>query len=54
MRVGGDWIWREEGWDDVDSEPAWLGIGWMSTDLGGIFILVATILAGLGCLAACG
>ena len=48
MRVGADWIWREERWDDVDSEPAWLGIGWITSDLGGVFILVATILAGLG------
>ena len=48
MRVGADWVWREEGWDDVDSEPAWLGIGWMTGDSGGALILVATILAGLG------
>jgi hypothetical protein len=48
MRVGADWIWREEGWDDVDSEPAWLGIGWITSEAGGLLILVATILTGLG------
>ena len=25
----------EEGWDDVDSQPAWLGVGWVTADLGG-------------------
>ena len=48
MRVGAQWIWSEEGWDDVDTEPAWLGIGWLTGDLGGLFILVSVILAGLG------
>ena len=38
----------KEGWDDVDSEPAWLGIGWITSDSGGLLILVATILAGVG------
>ena len=48
MRVGAQWIWSEEGWDDVDSEPAWLGIGWITGDAGGLLILIAVILAGLG------
>ena len=43
-----DWIWREEGWDDVDSEPAWLGIGWITSEAGGLLILVAMIMTGLG------
>lgn len=48
MRIGAQWIFTKEGWDDVDSEPGWLGIGWITSDLGGLLILVATILAGLG------
>ncbi len=48
MRVGAQWVYSEEGWDDVDSEPAWLGIGWITSEAGGLLILVATILAGLG------
>jgi hypothetical protein len=48
MRVGAEWVFTKEGWDDVDSEPAWLGIGWITADLGGLFILVAIVLAGLG------
>lgn len=48
MRVGAQWVWTEAGWDNVDSEPTWLGIGWMTSDLGGLFILVSLILAGVG------
>jgi hypothetical protein len=43
MRAG-----TEAGWDDVESEPTWLGIGWITGDLGGLFILVSVILAGVG------
>jgi hypothetical protein len=48
MRAGAQWIWSEEGWDDVPDEPTWLDIGWMTGDFGGLLILVAVILAGLG------
>jgi len=48
MRVGAQWIWSEQGWDDVPEEPAWLGIGWITGDLGGLLILIALILAGVG------
>ena len=27
MRAGAEWIDSKEGWDDVETEPAWLGIG---------------------------
>lgn len=48
MRIGGEWIYRREGWDDVDDEPAWLGVGYITADLGGLLLLVSIILAGLG------
>jgi len=48
MRVSAEWIWSKEGWDDVESEPAWLGIGWITGDLGGLLILIALVLAGVG------
>jgi hypothetical protein len=48
MRVGAQWIWSEQGWDDVPDEPAWLDIGWMTGDFGLPLILVALILAGVG------
>jgi hypothetical protein len=48
MRAGAQWIWSEQGWDDVPEEPAWLGIGWITGDFGGLLILVSVILAGFG------
>lgn len=48
MRIGAEWIYRREGWDDVESEPDWLGIGYVTADLGGLLLLVSIILAGLG------
>lgn len=48
MRIGADWIWRREGFSDVESEPTWLEIGGLTADLGGVLLLVAIVLAGLG------
>jgi hypothetical protein len=48
MRIGAEWIYSKEGWANVDNEPGWLGIGYITADLGGILLLVSTILAGLG------
>jgi uncharacterized membrane protein len=46
MRVGAQWIYSKEGWSDIN--PAWLGIGFFTADLGGILLLLTIILAGLG------
>jgi uncharacterized membrane protein len=48
MRIGGEWIAVREGWDDVPEEPAWIGIGYLTAEAGGILILIGTILAGIG------
>ena len=48
MRIPGEWIATREGWDDVDEEPAWLGIGYLTAEAGGLLILISTILAGIG------
>ena len=47
MRLGGEWIYSEEGWSGED-DPSWLGIGYTTADLGLPLLLIATILAGLG------
>ncbi len=47
MRIGAEWIYDKEGFTG-DDEPAWLGIGWITADLGGILLLITIILAGLG------
>jgi hypothetical protein len=47
MRLGGEWIYSEEGWSGED-DPDWLGIGYTTSDIGIVVLLVAIILAGLG------
>jgi hypothetical protein len=48
MRVGAEWIYRKEGWDEVESEPAWIGIGFVTAEPGAVLLLISVILAGLG------
>lgn len=48
MRVSAEWISRREGFDDVSSTPAWLDVGYITSEGGGLFLLVAIVLAGLG------
>ena len=47
MRVGAEWIASKEGWtgDDV---PTWVDLGYVTAEPGGLLLLVATVLAGLG------
>jgi hypothetical protein len=47
MRIGGQWIYSKEGWSGED-DPAWLGIGFLTADLGGVLLLLTVVLAGLG------
>jgi hypothetical protein len=48
MRVGGQWIYSKEGLDELDLEPGWVGVGFVTADFGGLLLLVSIILAGLG------
>jgi hypothetical protein len=48
MRVGGQWIYSKEGLDELDPEPDWVGVGFVTADFGGLLLLVSIILAGLG------
>jgi hypothetical protein len=47
MRLGADWIYRRGPWTG-EGEPAWLQIGWLTADLGGLLLVVSIVLAGLG------
>ena len=47
MRVAAQWLFSEEGLEDLDPEPAWIGIGFIAGDAGLILLLVATITAGI-------
>jgi len=47
MRVGAQWIGDKEGILDSKSDPSWIGIGFSTSDSGGLFVIIATVLAGL-------
>jgi uncharacterized membrane protein YkgB len=46
MRIGAEWIYSKE--YSGDNDPGWIGIGYGTADLGGILIVIATILTWLG------
>jgi hypothetical protein len=50
MRIGAQWIYSEEGWDDLpdSAQPTWLGIGYLLADLGGLILLVSLVVGGIG------
>jgi hypothetical protein len=48
MRVAAQWIYSKEGLDEAESEPTWIGIGFITSEAGGVLLLVAIILAGIG------
>jgi uncharacterized membrane protein len=47
MRIAAQWTESEENLPD-DFEPAWLGIGYITAELGGLLILISAVLAGIG------
>lgn len=47
MRAGAEWIYDEEGFSG-DADPAWLDIGFVTADLGGLVLVVALVAGGVG------
>jgi len=47
MRVAAQWIYSEQNWDAVDPPPSWIDIGFIVGDAGLLFLLIATITAGV-------
>ena len=47
MRVGAEWLYAEEGIDDLADEPAWIGFGYGTSDLGFLLLVAATVVAGV-------
>ena len=47
MRIGAQWIASKEGLDGAEV-PTWVDIGYVTAEPGGLLLLVATVLAGLG------
>jgi hypothetical protein len=48
MRIGAQWIYEKEGWDEVEDEPAWIAIGGVTADIGGALFLLSLIAGGVG------
>jgi hypothetical protein len=46
MRGAAEWIYSKEGFSG-DNDPGWIGIGYITSDLGLLLILISTVLAGL-------
>ena len=49
MRIGAEWMYSKEFGDlpdDVD-DPAWIGVGYITADLGGLLFLIALACAGV-------
>ena len=50
MRIGAQWIYTKEGWDDLpeDLEPDWLGVGYVVADAGGLLLVISLIVGSIG------
>jgi hypothetical protein len=48
MRIPGQWIGSKEGFGDGENDPAWLGIGYVTAEAGGLLLLISIILTGIG------
>jgi hypothetical protein len=51
LRLAGEWLYRLQNWDELPAEidePAWLGIGFVVADGGGLLFLLALVLGGVG------
>ena len=48
MRVGAQWTYSKEKLDSLPEDPAWVGIGFITSDLGGLLLIIALILGGVG------
>ena len=46
FRVGAEWIYDKE-FGDAEDDPAWIGIGYIISDIGALVFLIALIMAGL-------
>jgi hypothetical protein len=48
MRIGAQWVYAEENLDELAEDPGWLVIGFITAELGGLLLLIALILGGIG------
>jgi len=51
MRLAGQWLFDQQNWSDLPSnlnDPAWLKIGFIVADWGGVLFLVSLVVGGIG------
>ena len=51
MRLAGEWLYRLQNWNELPDQidqPAWLRIGFIVADWGGLLFLLALALGGIG------
>jgi ABC-type maltose transport system permease subunit len=50
MRIGAQWIYSKENWDDVPDKlvPSWIDIGFIVADAGALLMIIALIVGGIG------
>jgi hypothetical protein len=50
MRIGAQWIYSKEHWDDVPDKlvPSWIDIGFIVADAGALLMIIALIVGGIG------
>ena len=48
MRIGAQWTEATEDLSEEQEEAAWLGIGYITADLGALLILISVVLAAIG------
>ena len=46
MRIGAEWMYSEE-FDKNSDDPTWIGIGYITADIGALLLLIALITAGI-------
>ena len=47
MRIGAQWIASKEGLDDLDKPPAWVDIGFLTSEPTLLLLIIATVCAGI-------
>ena len=50
MRIGAAWIYSRSIYDNLPEgeEPAWIGIGFITAEAGGLLLLISLVLGGIG------
>jgi hypothetical protein len=51
MRIGAEWIYSKEGWDDLPAgvdDPGWLTTGFVIGDTGGLILVATLVVGGIG------